>query len=167
MFSSKCLTTANILAAFTEEITLRHGKVTDTFDDGARLFTRAVLPKLEEVRPKDQLQAGVALRATQREAWLHPYVFRLVCRNGAIMAQAIQTQHLTDLHLRAPEEALGLVREAAAACCAEEAFTVATQQMRSAREVEADLAINILPLLARFSSQLGPKALEEIIKRFF
>ena len=44
------LTTAQIQTIFEEEVKLAGGKVTDTFDDGTLLFTRAVLPKNEKVK---------------------------------------------------------------------------------------------------------------------
>jgi hypothetical protein len=167
MRPSGSLTTAEVLAVFADEIAAHEGSVTDTFDDGTRLFTRSVLPRVEEVRPRDRVQGGVALRASGPEVWLHPYVFRLVCRNGAIMAQATQTRHLTDLHLLDPEEAETAIREAVRACCAVEAFTVAAEQMRSAQEIQADLALSVLPMLARHSSQAGSNLLAEVVARFF
>src|SRR5438067_1615114 len=83
------LTTEEILAAFTDEIASHRGRVTDTFDDGRRLFARSVVPLIEAVRPGDQLQGGVALKATDDEVCVYPYIFRLICRNGAIMAHTI------------------------------------------------------------------------------
>jgi hypothetical protein len=160
------LTTAHILAVFTEEIAAHEGVVTDTFDDGVRLFTRSVLPRVEEVRPRDQLQGGVALRACGGEVWLHPYVFRLVCRNGAIMARAMQTRQLTDLGLYEAEQATEMLREAIRACCAEEAFTTATQEIRSARDTEADLGLNLLPLLSRTSRREASRLLAAIMDLF-
>jgi hypothetical protein len=165
MRSSECLTTAEILAVFTEEVAARQGSVTDTFDDGARLFTRSVLPRLEEVGPRDRVPGGVALKARGPEVWLHPYVFRLVCRNGAIAAQATQTRHLVDLDLRTPDEATYLLREAIRACCAEEAFTDAARQMRTAREVEADVTLNLMPFLSRFP-HAAARLLPQIMERF-
>lgn len=167
MSFSEGLTTAGILGAFTEEIGTKGGTVTDTFDDGTRLLTRSVLPRTAEVTPGDRLQAGVALKAQGGEVWLHPYVFRQVCRNGAIVAQALQTRHLTELHLREPEEAAEAVREAVGACCAEEAFTTAAGQMRSAREVEADLALNLMPLLTRMPWGAGGQVIRQVMDRFF
>ncbi len=167
MRSSDCMTIARIMAVFAEEITARHGDVTDTFHDGRRLFTRSILPYVETVRPKDRLQGGVALRATERELWLHPYVFRLVCRNGAIMAHALQTQHITGLDLQEIDEAESTVREAIGICCVEEAFTVSVQEMRASLQTEADLALNMLPALSHVSSHLGEKIFSEILDRFF
>jgi hypothetical protein len=152
-------------AVFTEEVAARGGNVIDTFDDGRRLFLRSVLPLVEEVRPKDKVQGGVALKATEREVWLHPYVFRQVCRNGAIMAEAIQTRHLADVNLRDADEAESLLREAVEVCCAAEAFTTAAGQMRSALEVEADLELNVLSMLSRFART--HELVAQILDQFF
>src|SRR5262249_43226171 len=112
LFSAE-LTTARILDAFTDGVAGGGGQVTDTFDDGRRLFARSVLARTrtDDVRPGDTVQGGVALKAVGGEVWLYPYIFRLVCRNGAIAAQAIETRHLADLHLLDPEYALQSVRE--------------------------------------------------------
>ena len=77
------LTTSAISAVFTEGVEAHAGRVTETLDDGDRLFSRSLLPFIEEVRPKDRLQGGLALMATRREIRLHPYLFRQVCCNGA------------------------------------------------------------------------------------
>ena len=63
MLFNSSLTTVEVLAVFTEEVISRGGRVTDNFDDGRRLFTRSILPHVEEVRPGDQMQGGVALKA--------------------------------------------------------------------------------------------------------
>src|SRR5262245_25881668 len=67
MFPDSTLTTGQVMAAFSEAIAGCGGAVTDTFDDGRRLFTRSLLPHVEEVRPKDGVQGGVALKATTEE----------------------------------------------------------------------------------------------------
>ena len=160
------LTTARILAVFTEEVTSRHGTITDTFDDSQQLFTRSVLPPIEALHPGDQLQGGVALRANREEAWVHPYLFRHICRNGAIMTQTIGTRYLADLHLHETEEAVRFLREAIESCCSEEVFTDSVHHMRTACEVEADLALTLMPLLSHFRNQTNPRFLFEIMERF-
>ena len=62
MLPASTLTTAQVLDVFTEEVAAHGGRVIDTFHDGRRLFTRSVLPRLEEVRPGDGVQGGVALK---------------------------------------------------------------------------------------------------------
>ncbi len=167
MLNPTDLPTASILAVFAEAIASRQGNVIDTFDDGQRLFTRSVLPHVELVRADDRVQGGVALRATGTEVWLHPYVFRLVCRNGAIIAQTLQTEHLKDLRGQEPEEAVRSVREAVEACCAEEAFTQTVQHMRTACEAQVDWALMMLPLLARHPATANSQFLSQIMSTFF
>jgi hypothetical protein len=159
-------TTAEIKALFAEEIAAAGGVVSDTFDDGARLFTRSVLPGLREVAKGDRVQGGVALRATEAEVSVHPYVFRLVCKNGAIVAHAIQTRHLEGEDFVTVEEFAGGVRAAVRDCCSPEAFTANAEQMRSAREMQADLALNLLPYLSRMSRAVMPQIVRSIMERF-
>lgn len=160
-------TTAQIKTLFAEEIAAAGGVVLETFDDGDCLFTRSVLPRLREVRKGDKVQGGVALRATECDISVHPYVFRLVCKNGAIMAHAIQTRHIEGRDFVTPEEVAGAVRAAVRDCCAEDAFTVAAEQMRSARETQADMALNLLPLLSRMPAEAVSQVFRPIIERFF
>jgi hypothetical protein len=160
------LTTAEIKSIFADEITAAGGTVSDTFDDGARLFTRSVLPWLRAIQPGDQVQGGVALRATEEEIWVHPYVFRQVCRNGAIVAHALQTQHVEGLDCLTPDEAVVAVRSAVQVCCVEEAFTTAADAMRSARATDADLGLNLLPFLSRLPAAVREQLLRDIMTRF-
>lgn len=167
MLSSSGLTTNQVLAVFTEEVAARRGSVTEACNDGQRLFTRSVLPQVEEVRPGDQVQGGVALKATEGEVWLYPYLFRLVCRNGAIIAQTLEARSLVDLNLLEPEEALQVIGEGVGACCAAEVFGDTVRRMRIACAVEADLALTLLPQLARFSTLGNAHLLSQIMDRFF
>lgn len=161
--------TREIADLFTEEITQAGGSVSDRFDDGIHLFLRAVLTAADEVRPGDALRSGVALRTTADEVHVHPYTFRQVCRNGAIMAQATGTRRIRRVSFSAPteeiEQVLADVREAVRACASDEAFAAAADQMRSATEVDADFALNLLPLLGRGSS-LSAEVLAMIWARF-
>jgi hypothetical protein len=163
MFTDDRITTAMVKTVFAEEIAGLGGTLSDTFDDGQRLFVRSILPAVEEVRAKDRVQGGVALRSDGSEAWVHPYVFRQVCSNGAIMAQAIETRHVADFDVRGPEEALPELREAIQACGSREAFTVAAQQMRSAQDAQVDLALSLVPFLSRFPATL----VTQLMGRFF
>jgi hypothetical protein len=167
MFSGPNLTTADILGVFTEEIVARQGQVTDTFDDGQRLLTRSVLPHIEEVRAGDKLQGGVALKATEQGVWLYPYLFRLVCRNGAIIVSTIEARALTDLHLQDPDSALESIREGVEACSSREGFSGTIRRVCTACEMEADLVIALLPFISKLSARGNSKVLAEIMDRFF
>jgi hypothetical protein len=161
------VTTAHIHTLFAEEIHAAGGKVSDTFDDGRRLFVRSILPALTEVRPGDRVQGGVALRACEGQVWVHPYVFRQVCSNGAIVAHAVQSRHLADLDVRPAEEADEAVREVVRCCCAAEAFTTAAAEMRSAGSSEIDAVLTLMPFLARHGGAHTSRLLAEILGRFF
>src|SRR5262249_12559222 len=118
------LTTREIADIFAEEIALAGGEVSDRFDEGTRLFLRAVLPGERAVRPGDRLRGGVALRATQEEVSVHPYVFRQVCSNGAIRAHATQSLHIerSEFAPGAVEDVVERLRQAVRDCCADDAF---------------------------------------------
>ena len=159
-------TTAQILAAFSEEVAAHGGHVTDTFRDEQRLFTRSVLPHIDDVRPGDRVRGGVALRATAEGVWVHPYHFRLVCRNGAIIAETIGSRSLGKLHLEEPDEALRSVREAVSGCCAPEVFLRTVDQVRTASERQADLALTMLSLLSRLGAGTPPGLMSQILEQF-
>jgi len=145
------LSTRDIRDLFTQEITRAGGTVSDTFDDEKHLFLRAILPDVREIRPRDQMQGGVALRATEQEIRVHPYLFRQVCRNGAIVVHAIETRQieLADLPTLNVPEVLVELREAVRDCCSPEAFSRGVEGMRTASEREADVALQLLPVLSR------------------
>jgi hypothetical protein len=166
MLYDEFLTTADIKALFAEEIAGAGGTVTEMVSDASRLYARSILPSVREVRKADRLQGGVALRATEHDVWVHPYVFRQICSNGAIMAHAIQTCHIECQDFTTTEEAAGAVRAAIRDCCAQEAFSASMAEIRSATEVEADLAINLLPMYGRLRSEMGARVLQEVMDRF-
>jgi hypothetical protein len=156
-------TTQEFLEAFSEEVAGAGGKVTDTYQDEGRLFARAVLPTPREVAPGDKLQGGVALRATEQDVRIHPYVFRQVCRNGAISAESVQTR------IVAREDAFDVlpqVRDAVRECCGDEAFALATSQMRAARDAEADLSLNLMPMLSKLPRADAKRIVDDILGRF-
>jgi hypothetical protein len=156
-----------ISALFAEEITAAEGTVSETFDDGIRLFARSVLPGVREIRSGDTLQAGVALRATSRQVRVHPYVFRQICRNGAIIAHALQTREIEAADHETPQEVVSAVREAVRACCDEEAFANIAEDIRSSRDKVADVTLNLLPVLSRLRPELGTQIFRMIVERFF
>jgi hypothetical protein len=166
-------TTQQITDCFTQEITEAGGQVLDAYDDGDRLFLRSILPATYSVRPKDGFHGGVALRTTDHEVLVHPYVFRQVCRNGSIIAQALQTRRVDRARANPfaePEEAarevLAEVSAAVQECCAEEIFTDFTDKLRTACELQADLALQLAPHLAGLPKQVVAHLLADIEKRF-
>jgi hypothetical protein len=161
------LSTMEIQAIFAEEITDAGGFISETFDDGDRLFARSILPWVMEVRPKDQMKGGVALKSAECEVSIHPYLFRTVCRNGAIQAHAIETRRLDISDFFSRDVATAELREAVRGCCVEEAFTGAVLEVRSAIETRADRVLSLLPLLSRLPLPQGSEMLRQIATRFF
>jgi hypothetical protein len=164
---SENLTTEQVLDVFTEELAARGGRVTDTFHDGKRLFTRAVLPEVKDVRPGDRLQGGVALKYTEEQICIYPYIFRLVCRNGAIAAETIAARVIDDLPQLDPYTTIQTIREGIETCCAGEVFTSSVHKMRQATNARVDHVLNVLQFVARHSDLLGGRLLNDIMDRFF
>jgi hypothetical protein len=164
MLFKEGLTTARVLAVFAEEVRARRGEVTQTFDDGKRLFSRAVLRHLAEVGPGDQVSGGVAIKATGDGVWLYPYTFRRICSNGAIAARTLEERPIADPHPQQPELVLEAVRSTVEACCKAEVFTRTVAEMRKGREAMAtDLLLLVLPLLSR-SSDLVSELIERSVR---
>jgi hypothetical protein len=164
------LTTQEIGEVFAEEIAMAGGHVSDRFDDGTRLFLRAVLTDEQDVRSGDRLRGGVAVRATQEEISVHPYVFRQVCSNGAIRAHATQSRCIERNAFSpgdVPEVEVTL-REAVRACCASDAFASGVDEMRSSLESEIDLALTMMPLMSRIlESGAADTLFKTILDRLF
>jgi hypothetical protein len=167
MAAGNTLSTAEILQAFSHEISVHGGRVSDAYDDGERLFARSTLPSMDEVKAADRVQGGVALKACGENVWVHPYVFRLVCQNGAIMAQTVASHQVTAHFDWDQEDAVSTVREAVRVCCAPEVFMHSVDRIRSATDISVDSALNLLPLLTRLRSSVGTQVMQEIMGRFF
>ena len=146
------------------------GTVTDTLDDGVRLFTRAILPAVREVRPGDGLRGGVAVRATGDDLRVHPYVFRLVCKNGAISARATQSWRIErdDLAADPDRSAADVLAEFREQC----GLVPRTRPSRppptgcgSATLAEADQFLNLLPVLSSVLHHLPAKQANQIVQQ--
>ena len=166
MHSSEPMTLTGTTSVFADEVAALNGSVTDRFDDGRRVYLRAVLKRCDEVRSGDRVQAGVALRCVQRDVLIHPYVFRLLCRNGIIVRQVEDVQCLAGL-IGAPTIAASVIlRDTVRACCAPEAFDLAARQMRAAVHVRADRLRATLDFFARFTWREGGRTFDRIRQRF-
>ena len=148
----QALSTQEIHTLFIEEISDAGGVGSDTFDDGNCLFARSILPWVADVRPRDEMKGGVALRAAEGEIAIHPYLFRTVCRNGAILAHAIQTRQVENYDFRLRKEVTQELREAVRTCCQEEVFTGAAQEVRLTVHREVDRALALMSFLSRLPS---------------
>jgi len=160
------LTTETILEIFTEEVQNRRGRVTDTFHRGGRLFVRSLLPYVADVRPNDSMQGGLAIRATEDELSLYPYLFRQVCRNGAIMAQTIESLHVECLGVYSLEEGTAMLREAIANCSEERVFAKSIRGVQSLAMTEIDQLLNLIPLVSQLQQAGMGHLIAEILQRY-
>jgi len=146
-------TTEEIALAFADELSILGGSVSDSYDDGERLFMRAQLAAEEEIRPDDTLKAGVALRAVGPIVTVHPYTYRRVCSNGAIAAQVTGTRAIRRVEFASATEfiegALAEIRLTIRQCAAPEVFAASTKEIRLASHVGAEAMVNMLPMLER------------------
>ena len=55
MLANPNLISSDVLNVFSEEIAAHGGAVSETFHDHQRLFTRSVLPYMNDVRPHDSV----------------------------------------------------------------------------------------------------------------
>ncbi len=143
------LNTAAIAAVFEEGVQIHSGRVTETFDDGKRLFARSLLPFVKEVRPADRMRGGLAVRATESEIWLHPYLFRQVCSNGAILAHSLESLHVEYSEFATEDDVIRELHGAIAACCEKEVFVAAVDQVRTSVNVGVDYVLTLMSMIAQ------------------
>jgi hypothetical protein len=160
---------ASIGEVFESELHAAGGSVANRFEDGERLYLRGVLPVAGDVRPGDGIRGGVALRADEQCVLVHPYTFRQVCSNGAIMAHAIGTEaveRVEDSGLGCDGfEAIERVRQAVRVCADPAAFEAGISQMRAATQSEADMMITLMPMLSRMSAPMAVRLIVQISER--
>lgn len=136
-------TTKDIADLFTDEIGARGGTVTNRIDNGQRLIARALLPMTGQVRARDLIHGGVAMRTNGNEIHIYPYLFREVCRNGAVTAWTADTARIERVDVIATDEEIASVEAALAvainACADEEHLFDCVERMKqSGREVLRD-----------------------------
>jgi hypothetical protein len=161
-------TLASIRDIFESELRAAGGSVVNRFEDGQRMYLRGVLPVFGEARPGDRIQAGVALRTAEEQILVHPYTFRQVCSNGAIMVYAARTEpveRVADMELRCESfEVSERLREAVRACADPSAFDAGLSQMQAATQAEATM-ITLMPLLSRMPAQVIARLVSDVMER--
>lgn len=170
---STCLlpTMDTIHDTLVSEIAQLGGCVTDDIRCDDLLFMRSLLPHTDQVRSGDSVQGGVALRATEREVFVHPYTVRKVCENGAIMAIMTDTRRMVrvdpDVVPDEADEVLEDLRVAVQACAHKATLRDAVGAMRLLSEI----LVNQHYLIDLISVLSGPAVLDRgliraIMQRF-
>jgi hypothetical protein len=162
--------TREIAEAFVEEIAVSGGTVPDVYDDGRHMFLRGILPPSDEVRPGDRFKHGVALQCCGPDVLVHPYLYRIVCRNGAIAARAAEGSRVERRDSSgcpgAAEQVLLELRAAVHACTDEGILAGACESMRSMTQLRADHVINLLPGLLRLPRPQAQHYVELILSQY-
>jgi hypothetical protein len=167
MSDSRMPTVDDIQELFERDITRLEGRVTASYPMDEQLYMRAVLPHCDTVRSRDEVRGGVALRVTFDEISIHPYTFRKVCRNGAVLARITDTCRLQRVPCDAApgeiDEVLSDVSAAIQSAGDPAVFQQTVSLMRKATTVDSDLELFLsiaaaVPggdeLVAQFLSQI-------------
>jgi hypothetical protein len=138
----------DIRAVVEEELSLVGGEVLGCVTDQHRLFLRSVLPQVRQVRSSDKVQAGVAVMANRTDIFVHPFTFREVCRNGAVMSRTLDTVQIERVPFEASadvvESVLVEVRDAVRRCSAPEVFSNVVEGLKRAADTRASIVLELL-----------------------
>jgi hypothetical protein len=163
-------TTQDIAATVADQLALVGGVVSDRFDDTRRLYLRGILPMQKEVRPADVVEGGVAVMTCKERIEVHPYLYRQVCRNGAVMPQLGKRRCIERVPLSASSEAIDEVldelREAVSSSSVPAVFSRGVGQFASAIHAMADFAILSLLLQSSVPRTRHRQLYAEIEERF-
>src|SRR5262245_30543027 len=155
---------------FAEAIAPHGGTIWDRSSDGERLFVRSVYPQVREVLAGDQIQRGVALRVADDTIGVFPYLFRQTNQNGAILAWAMGSRRAKRVRSRGSaaqvSEVLDELRRLISACSDEMILQNAVQHLRLSAEVQANVVLWLMPLVASLPQHQVADVLDRITVRF-
>jgi hypothetical protein len=159
-----------ILEAFEHEVRDLGGTLRDVYAEGDLLYARAVLGDARDLRPDDRIHGGVAVRTHDTEVLVHPYTYRVVCTNGAVAAFATGSRVIERVELSAPtavtDRVLADLVEAVRACATSPALDLTVRAMRSAAERDADLLLQLMPVLPHMPPGVRASVMRTIVGRF-
>jgi hypothetical protein len=159
-----------ILEAFEQEVRELGGTARDVYTEGDLLYARAALPSATEVQPGDRVHGGVAARTHDTEILVHPYSYRVVCTNGAIAAFATGSRVVERVEVAAPSTVINAVleelRAAVRAAAAPAALDATVAAMRTAAQREADVMMQLMPVLPHMPPGIRASLLRTIVRRF-
>lgn len=153
-------------SAFAFELAEVGGELGRTTKHLGRLYAYGVLPHIAEVAPNDFHTGGVAMRASPNRIWIHPYVVRQVCVNGAIMAQPIDADPIEVLEGATREFTSPAIGEAVRICSSPDTFRAGVQRISAAQSMAGFGPTHALDLFVRLSDQEAGRALRQILRRF-
>ncbi len=148
---------------FLDEISTLNGKVTDRYIDKRRLFARSVLSYEEDIKPRDAVTGGVALRQIDDEVAVYPYILRQVCRNGQIMAHGSHEQ-MSRIVVSDWLTTEAAIREATRRCSEPDVFQQAVAEIRRSPKDTSDFLIVYLQKLPSIHPELADAIISHFMK---
>ncbi|MEM7453926.1 MAG: hypothetical protein AAF456_06170 [Planctomycetota bacterium] len=130
---------------FSGRIEALGGKILSSHTGDACLYARSTMPLAENLQAGDRVNGGVAIRMLDHEVQVSPFVFRQICRNGAIMSRELGSCEISVDPLD-PGKTQEEVLEAIDACVRPEVFENNVSNIRGTigRPVDAGLALMVL-----------------------
>ncbi len=160
----------DIRVLFEDVLASQGGQLKDSMQHADRCFLRGVLPDRFQVRAADFMRPGVAVMTAADAVCMHPFLYREVCDNGAILCETTQSCTVQRIAPDASpfciEATRAELRSAVETCCSPEAFEVPVAQVRSAVRAAANLSLHLFPALLRQRTGLVGRHLDEIVRRF-
>jgi len=144
---------------FQETFREMDGKIIDSTEARGIVYARATVPRTRSVRKGDEFFGGVAMRASDAGVSIHPFTFRVVCSNGAVMSRSRLSRSFEfdcewDLRMRFQ------LRQAFEVCASEPAFEESIASVQSALDLEVDMAMMMMDL------KLPTRMLRAFLERF-
>ena len=164
--SNLAITTEAIKDVFNDELYSRSGTEQDAYWDGDRLFIRGLLPQVEEVARDDELQNGIALRATETKVFVHPFILRKICDNGQVVSMTIASQEVDRQFTEASWVEVKL-RDAIDYCSQPKLFASNVFSISRAMTRSLDRDINLLSFFRQHLKGVSDQLVERIISRLF
>ena len=159
--SAAGLSTEVVRELFESEVAECGGSVVHIFIDELRLFARAVLPDLEEVKPGDAFQGGVAVRQVGDDVFVHPYLLRKLCTNGAVMPTSFPGTKFAETSRSACMQ----IRAAIRRMCNLEAVRGSLIQVKSTLDQRPD-ALMMLSEMVQTASEVHRPYMLKVFERF-
>jgi hypothetical protein len=155
------------LTIYIDETRAAGAKDHDVFHRDGLLLARTVIPALHaNVRPRDKITGGIAMRADNTIVNFYPFTLRQVCRNGAVMARSSRCVSFSldeMIHDPVTDDEL---REAIRCCTTRDSFMENITAMQKATTHRFDQVLNVLPLLAMMSPRVGKSFANAILEQF-
>jgi hypothetical protein len=158
------------VAVVREEVDHAGGQIADFHDRGRRLFLRATIPIAEEVRPRDIIHGGIAVAAGGAEVKIRHFVYRQVCRNGAVIPQSISGQSFSrvdgDASSNLVREILAGIRDAVQQGLNNRVFETVASHIRATSQRQAEPSLLSFLRRSLQTSVQAPRIRDEIFHRF-